>query len=52
MDSTSKGGIVLSIKDAFNIPVKFMCFGEKLEDIEEFDLEKFINSFAEEFDKN
>jgi fused signal recognition particle receptor len=43
MDSTSKGGIILSIKDAFNLPVKLIGFGESINDIEEFDLEKYIN---------
>lgn len=42
MDGTSKGGIILAIKDAFNIPVKFIGLGEKLEDLSAFDLEKFI----------
>lgn len=42
MDSTSKGGIILSIKDAFNLPVKFIGLGEKVDDLEEFDLEKFV----------
>ena len=42
MDSTSKGGIILAIKEKLNIPVKFVCFGEKLEDIEEFDLDNYL----------
>ena len=42
MDSTSKGGIILAIKDELNIPVKFVCFGEQLEDIEEFDLDNYL----------
>lgn len=42
MDSTSKGGIILAIKDELKIPVKFICFGEKIEDIEEFDLEQYL----------
>ena len=42
MDSTSKGGIILSIKDELKIPVKFVCFGEQIDDIEEFDLEKYL----------
>lgn len=42
MDSTSKGGIILAIKDELKIPVKFVCFGEKLDDIEEFDLEQYL----------
>lgn len=42
MDSTSKGGIILAIKDELNIPVKFVCFGEQLGDIEEFDLDNYL----------
>ena len=42
MDSTSKGGIILAIKDELNIPVKFVCFGEQLADIEEFDLDNYL----------
>lgn len=49
MDSTSKGGIVLAIKDMFNIPVKFIGLGEKLEDLKPFDLEQFVMSISQEF---
>lgn len=42
MDGTAKGGIVLSIKDKLNIPVKFIGLGEGLDDLEEFDLEQYI----------
>ena len=42
MDSTSKGGIILAIKDELNIPVKFVCFGEQLDDIEDFDLDNYL----------
>jgi len=42
MDGTAKGGIVLSIKDALNIPVKFIGLGEKMDDLQEFDLEQYI----------
>lgn len=41
-DGTAKGGIVLSIKDALNIPVKFIGLGEKMDDLQEFDLEQYI----------
>ena len=41
-DSTSKGGIILAIKDELNIPVKFVCFGEQLDDIEDFDLDNYL----------
>ncbi|MDR3257708.1 MAG: signal recognition particle-docking protein FtsY [Mycoplasmataceae bacterium] len=52
MDSTSKGGIVLSIKDAFNLPVKFMGLGESLNDLEQFDLEMFIHGLTKELEIN
>ena len=42
MDSTSKGGIILSIREELGIPVKFIGLGEKLEDLEEFDLEDYV----------
>ncbi len=51
MDSTSKGGIVLAIKDMFNLPVKFIGLGEKLEDLKPFDLEQFVDGMASGFDK-
>lgn len=42
MDGTAKGGIVLSIKDSLNIPVKFIGLGESMDDLQEFDLEQYI----------
>ena len=42
MDGTAKGGIVLSIKDSLNIPVKFIGLGETLDDLQEFDLEQYV----------
>ncbi len=42
MDGTSKGGIVLTIKDELEIPVKFLGLGESLDDLQEFDLDSFI----------
>ncbi|WP_117274910.1 signal recognition particle-docking protein FtsY [Mycoplasmopsis edwardii] len=42
LDGTSKGGIVLSIKDEYGLDVKYVGLGEKLEDLQEFDLELFI----------
>lgn len=48
MDSSSRGGIILMIKDAFNIPVKYIGLGEGLEDLSGFDLEKFIMGITAE----
>ena len=42
MDGTAKGGIVLSIKDQLNIPVKFIGLGEQVDDLQEFDLEQYL----------
>ena len=42
LDGTAKGGIVLAIKDETNIPVKFVGFGEKMEDLKPFDIENYI----------
>ena len=42
LDSTAKGGIVLAIKEIVNIPVKFIGLGEKMTDLETFDIENYI----------
>lgn len=43
MDGTSKGGIILSIKEELGIPVKFIGLGESMDDLEEFDLDQYLN---------
>ena len=47
MDGTAKGGIVLSIRQELNIPVKFIGVGEKLDDMQEFDQTEFVNALFE-----
>ena len=42
LDGTAKGGIVLAIKEETNIPVKFVGLGEGVDQIEAFDIEKYI----------
>lgn len=42
MDGTSKGGIILSIRDELNVPVRFIGLGEKMEDLKEFDLDNYL----------
>ena len=42
LDGTSKGGIVLAIRDKYNLPIKMIGLGEKMEDLEYFDLEDYI----------
>lgn len=42
MDGTSKGGIILAIRDELGIPVRFIGLGEGMDDLEEFDLDKYL----------
>ena len=42
MDGTSKGGIVLAIRDELGVPIRFIGLGEKMDDLKEFDLESYI----------
>jgi len=44
LDGTAKGGVVLSIKEQLNIPVKFIGLGETPEDIETFDPQRFVDA--------
>jgi fused signal recognition particle receptor len=47
LDGTAKGGIVVAIKKQIGIPVKFIGVGEKPEDIEPFDADKFVDALFE-----
>lgn len=42
LDGTAKGGIVLAIRNELRIPVKFVGLGEKMDDLQEFDAEKYV----------
>lgn len=42
MDGTSKGGIILAIRDEIGVPVRFIGLGEKMDDLEEFDLDQYL----------
>lgn len=44
LDGTAKGGVVIGISDQFKIPVKYIGIGEKIEDLEIFDREEFVDS--------
>jgi len=52
MDGTSKGGIILPIRDELNIPVRFIGLGEKMEDLKEFDLNSYLYSLCVSEDKD
>jgi len=45
LDGTAKGGVVLGISDAFQIPVKFIGVGEGIDDLQIFNVEAFLHSF-------
>ncbi|MDD5827214.1 MAG: signal recognition particle-docking protein FtsY [Bacilli bacterium] len=42
LDGTAKGGIVLAIKESVALPVKYVGLGEGMDDLEKFDIEKYI----------
>jgi fused signal recognition particle receptor len=44
LDGTAKGGVVLAIAHQFNIPVKYIGVGEKMEDLQIFNKEEFVDS--------
>ena len=47
LDGTAKGGIVISIKQELDIPVKFIGVGEKIDDMREFDAHDFVTALFE-----
>ena len=47
IDGTARGGIVLAIREELNIPVKLIGFGEKIDDIGEFNSENFMKGLLE-----
>ncbi|MDD6491143.1 MAG: signal recognition particle-docking protein FtsY [Firmicutes bacterium] len=47
MDGTAKGGIAVAIQSELSIPVKYIGVGEKLEDLQKFDSEEFVNALFE-----
>lgn len=52
LDGTAKGGIVLAIRNKLHIPVKYVGLGEKMDDLQPFDAERYVYGlFAEGLDK-
>lgn len=47
IDGTARGGVVLAIREGLNIPVKLIGFGEKIDDIGEFNSENFMKGLLE-----
>lgn len=53
LDGTAKGGIVLAIRNELDIPVKFVGLGEKMDDLQVFDAERYVYGlFADFVDTN
>lgn len=48
MDGTSKGGIIIAIKNVLGIPVRFITLGENIEDIKDFDFDLYLYSIIED----
>jgi len=48
LDGTAKGGVVIGISDQFRIPVKYIGVGEKMEDLQIFDRQSFVESLFSE----
>ncbi len=44
LDGTAKGGIVVAIAKKFGIPIKFIGVGERMDDLQEFDAERFVDA--------
>ena len=47
LDSSAKGGVVISVRRELGIPIKFICVGEKIDDIESFDAQEFARALFE-----
>ncbi len=45
LDGTAKGGVVIGISDQFQIPVKYIGVGEKMQDLQLFNGTEFVDSF-------
>ncbi len=47
LDGTAKGGIAIAIQSELNIPVKYIGIGEKIEDLQKFDADDFVDALFE-----
>lgn len=48
LDGTAKGGIIFSIKEELNLPVKFIGVGEKMDDLQEFEPDEFVDALIDD----
>lgn len=52
MDGTSKGGVILAIRDQLGVPVRFIGLGEHEDDLREFDLDRYLYALLVGEDEN
>ena len=50
LDGTAKGGIAIAIQSELKVPVKYIGVGEKIDDLQKFDPEEYINALFADFD--
>ena len=48
MDGTAKGGIAVAIQAELGIPVKYIGIGEKIEDLQKFDADAYVEAIFNE----
>ena len=48
LDGTAKGGVILSVKEELDIPVKFIGVGEKIDDLQPFEARTFVDALFDE----
>jgi fused signal recognition particle receptor len=48
MDGTARGGITITITDEFDMPIKFLGVGEKMDDLEPFNAHEFVEGIFDE----
>lgn len=52
LDGTAKGGVIFAIADQFNVPIRYIGIGEKIEDLRPFNAQEFIDAlFSQEQDE-
>lgn len=44
LDGTAKGGIAIAIQSEMGIPIKYICIGEQIDDLQKFDAKSFVNA--------
>lgn len=47
LDGSAKGGVVISVKHELGIPIKYICVGEKINDLDKFDAKEFVKALFE-----